>query len=145
MTSRMERDSNPRYSYQYFGFQDRLFQPLRHPSLHASVCCTFSGILLVGELCALWNSTNTESSWKADPYKIKKILAFRFHLPRANNQQGRFRNMPAEQKRRLNELLIYISILLALRSLSLYSSFPAIHAWRTGKLWYPDRSEVFQL
>ena len=32
MTSRMERDSNPRYSYQYFGFQDRLFQPLRHPS-----------------------------------------------------------------------------------------------------------------
>lgn len=30
--SRMERDSNPRYSYQDFGFQDRLFQPLRHPS-----------------------------------------------------------------------------------------------------------------
>lgn len=29
---RMERDSNPRYS-RYFGFQDRLFQPLRHPSL----------------------------------------------------------------------------------------------------------------
>lgn len=29
----MERDSNPRYFSEYFGFQDRLFKPLRHPSL----------------------------------------------------------------------------------------------------------------
>ncbi len=29
---RRERDSNPRYGFQYIGFQDRLFQPLTHPS-----------------------------------------------------------------------------------------------------------------
>src|ERR1700756_3013650 len=29
---RRERDSNPRYRFRYSGFQDRLFQPLTHPS-----------------------------------------------------------------------------------------------------------------
>ena len=29
---RRERDSNPRYGFPYSGFQDRLFQPLTHPS-----------------------------------------------------------------------------------------------------------------
>ena len=29
---RRERDSNPRYPFRYIGFQDRLFQPLTHPS-----------------------------------------------------------------------------------------------------------------
>src|SRR5450432_4414816 len=29
---RRERDSNPRYPLRYNGFQDRLFQPLTHPS-----------------------------------------------------------------------------------------------------------------
>ena len=29
---RRERDSNPRYPFGYSGFQDRLFQPLTHPS-----------------------------------------------------------------------------------------------------------------
>src|ERR1035438_8985656 len=29
---RRERDSNPRYPFGYIGFQDRLFQPLTHPS-----------------------------------------------------------------------------------------------------------------
>src|SRR5271157_3469848 len=29
---RRERDSNPRYPFEYSGFQDRLFQPLTHPS-----------------------------------------------------------------------------------------------------------------
>jgi hypothetical protein len=29
---RRERDSNPRYPSGYSGFQDRLFQPLTHPS-----------------------------------------------------------------------------------------------------------------
>jgi hypothetical protein len=29
---RRERDSNPRYGFPYIGFQDRLFQPLTHPS-----------------------------------------------------------------------------------------------------------------
>ena len=29
---RRERDSNPRYPFRYSGFQDRLFQPLTHPS-----------------------------------------------------------------------------------------------------------------
>jgi hypothetical protein len=29
---RRERDSNPRYPFRYNGFQDRLFQPLTHPS-----------------------------------------------------------------------------------------------------------------
>src|SRR5277367_3860411 len=29
---RRERDSNPRYPLRYSGFQDRLFQPLTHPS-----------------------------------------------------------------------------------------------------------------
>ena len=29
---RRERDSNPRYPSGYIGFQDRLFQPLTHPS-----------------------------------------------------------------------------------------------------------------
>src|SRR5271166_109466 len=29
---RRERDSNPRYPFGYNGFQDRLFQPLTHPS-----------------------------------------------------------------------------------------------------------------
>ena len=31
-TWRRERDSNPRYPFGYSGFQDRLFQPLTHPS-----------------------------------------------------------------------------------------------------------------
>ena len=31
-TWRRERDSNPRYGFPYSGFQDRLFQPLTHPS-----------------------------------------------------------------------------------------------------------------
>ncbi len=31
-TWRRERDSNPRYPFEYSGFQDRLFQPLTHPS-----------------------------------------------------------------------------------------------------------------
>lgn len=46
MPPRMERDSNPRYSYQYFGFQDRLFQPLRHPSLRSPALsiCALAGI-----------------------------------------------------------------------------------------------------
>ena len=30
---RRERDSNPRYPFGYSGFQDRLFQPLTHPSV----------------------------------------------------------------------------------------------------------------
>jgi hypothetical protein len=29
---RRERDSNPRYGFPHSGFQDRLFQPLTHPS-----------------------------------------------------------------------------------------------------------------
>jgi hypothetical protein len=29
---RRERDSNPRYPFEYNGFQDRRFQPLTHPS-----------------------------------------------------------------------------------------------------------------
>src|ERR1017187_7264555 len=29
---RRERNSNPRYPFGYIGFQDRLFQPLTHPS-----------------------------------------------------------------------------------------------------------------
>jgi hypothetical protein len=32
---RGERDSNPRYPFRYSGFQDRLFQPLTHPSAPA--------------------------------------------------------------------------------------------------------------
>jgi hypothetical protein len=32
MQWRRERDSNPRYGFPYSGFQDRLFQPLTHPS-----------------------------------------------------------------------------------------------------------------
>ena len=32
---RRERDSNPRYGFPYIGFQDRLFQPLTHPSARA--------------------------------------------------------------------------------------------------------------
>ena len=31
---RRERDSNPRYGFPYSGFQDRLFQPLTHPSVY---------------------------------------------------------------------------------------------------------------
>ncbi len=34
-TWRRERDSNPRYPFGYIGFQDRLFQPLTHPSAEA--------------------------------------------------------------------------------------------------------------
>jgi hypothetical protein len=34
---RRERDSNPRYGFPYIGFQDRLFQPLTHPSGWAGV------------------------------------------------------------------------------------------------------------
>ena len=34
---RRERDSNPRYPCGYSGFQDRLFQPLTHPSAPASL------------------------------------------------------------------------------------------------------------
>src|SRR5208283_4597541 len=33
---RRERDSNPRYGFPYIGFQDRLFQPLTHPSARLS-------------------------------------------------------------------------------------------------------------
>ena len=39
---RRERDSNPRYPFEYSGFQDRLFQPLTHPS--ASRTCVFSSL-----------------------------------------------------------------------------------------------------
>ena len=35
---RRERDSNPRYGFPYSGFQDRLFQPLTHPSALARQC-----------------------------------------------------------------------------------------------------------
>jgi hypothetical protein len=35
---RRERDSNPRYPFRHSGFQDRLFQPLTHPSASP---CTF--------------------------------------------------------------------------------------------------------
>src|SRR5579863_7059455 len=34
---RRERDSNPRYGFPYSGFQDRLFQPLTHPSAGGGV------------------------------------------------------------------------------------------------------------
>ena len=37
---RRERDSNPRYGFPYSGFQDRLFQPLTHPSAACSHYCT---------------------------------------------------------------------------------------------------------
>ncbi len=35
---RRGRDSNPRYPFGYSGFQDRLFQPLTHPSARARWC-----------------------------------------------------------------------------------------------------------
>ena len=45
---RRERDSNPRYPFRHSGFQDRLFQPLTHPS---AVGC---GILML-----VYNSLTT--------------------------------------------------------------------------------------
>ena len=41
---RRERDSNPRYGFPYSGFQDRLFQPLTHPSAcgKCSLHCTIA-------------------------------------------------------------------------------------------------------
>src|SRR5580704_4335136 len=38
---RRERDSNPRYGFPYIGFQDRLFQPLTHPSARSGLGSTF--------------------------------------------------------------------------------------------------------
>src|SRR5580692_11774886 len=43
---RRERDSNPRYGFPYIGFQDRLFQPLTHPSARAGLGSTFSLVSL---------------------------------------------------------------------------------------------------
>jgi hypothetical protein len=45
---RRERDSNPRYGFPYSGFQDRLFQPLTHPSAE-SVCFQSSSLSTVAK------------------------------------------------------------------------------------------------
>jgi hypothetical protein len=39
---RRERDSNPRYPFRHSGFQDRLFQPLTHPSAGIRQSCSGS-------------------------------------------------------------------------------------------------------
>lgn len=88
MTSRMERDSNPRYSYQYFGFQDRLFQPLRHPSLRASPALSICALAAppTPTLCdSLRLLAPHPVSWLyclpvSDTFPIVRIATLRFFL-----------------------------------------------------------------
>src|SRR6516225_7173459 len=49
---RRERDSNPRYPFGYSGFQDRLFQPLTHPSAGALIT-----VYQVRESCSTYGFT----------------------------------------------------------------------------------------
>ena len=55
---RRERDSNPRYGFPYSGFQDRLFQPLTHPSARWAECLAHLAIVvLIAHLpgaCLYW-------------------------------------------------------------------------------------------
>ncbi len=55
---RRERDSNPRYGFPYIGFQDRLFQPLTHPSARDRA-----------QLLALWVVYNSALDWSAGLYR----------------------------------------------------------------------------
>ena len=43
---RRERDSNPRYGFPYIGFQDRLFQPLTHPSARGVISADLLSVSL---------------------------------------------------------------------------------------------------
>ena len=43
---RRERDSNPRYPFRHSGFQDRLFQPLTHPSASVAAVLALSSASL---------------------------------------------------------------------------------------------------
>jgi hypothetical protein len=53
---RRERDSNPRYGFPYSGFQDRLFQPLTHPS--ATIGRLRSGWPSCGQIARFLSTTS---------------------------------------------------------------------------------------
>ena len=102
--SRMERDSNPRYSYQYFGFQDRLFQPLRHPSSSRFARPIHPRGALAGRGLSMWFATlrlflydNMHLGWLLRSLRV--IARERVRL--ANDQQVKDRSFCASTVARL--------------------------------------------
>ncbi|KAI5664345.1 hypothetical protein M9H77_23668 [Catharanthus roseus] len=71
---RMERDSNPRYFYQYFGFQDRLFQSLRNSSSSCFAhpiypCAGRYGLIYVIRYAYLRLSADSFACWLAKLFR----------------------------------------------------------------------------
>jgi hypothetical protein len=72
---RRERDSNPRYPFRYNGFQDRLFQPLTHPSarLVSTVYQQFEIVAQNGDR-TLVNSTVPQNPRPVDSANLHCII-----------------------------------------------------------------------
>ena len=93
---RRERDSNPRYPFRYSGFQDRLFQPLTHPSAVAgskfsSFLACIKGIAPAQQLDSQLARRGEElffSSKSDDQLALARPVQFHQHhsLPGAENE-----------------------------------------------------------
>ena len=64
---RRERDSNPRYGFPYSGFQDRLFQPLTHPS------APFKYVIN----CQKWTLPGRGTAFRPGPCHWRERMGFR--------------------------------------------------------------------